>query len=80
MPAAGGDGVWHDLIGTGTGGGIVVNGRLLAGPNRIAGRQGHNPPLPWQQDEELPRPPCNAMKTVWPREHSPTPSTSLTQT
>lgn len=45
------------IIGTGTGGGIVVNGRLLAGPNRIAGEWGHNP-LPWPGDDERPGPPC----------------------
>jgi len=45
------------IIGTGTGGGIVVNGRLLTGPNRIAGEWGHNP-LSWPRDEELPGPPC----------------------
>jgi len=45
------------IIGTGTGGGIVVDGRLLAGPNRIAGEWGHNP-LPWPRADELPGPPC----------------------
>ena len=45
------------IIGTGTGGGIVVNGRLLIGPNRIAGEWGHNP-LPWSRGEEHPGPPC----------------------
>ena len=33
---------------TGVGGGIVIHGRLLAGPNAIAGEWGHNP-LPWRQ-------------------------------
>lgn len=45
------------IVGTGTGGGIVVDGRLLAGPNRIAGEWGHNP-LPWPRDDELPGPSC----------------------
>jgi len=45
------------IVGTGTGGGIVVNGHLLTGPNRIAGEWGHNP-LPWPQDDELPGPSC----------------------
>jgi len=45
------------IVGTGTGGGIVVNGRLLAGPNRIAGEWGHNP-LPWPEDDERPGPSC----------------------
>jgi len=49
--------VFGVIIGTGTGGGIVVNGRLLSGPHRIAGEWGHNP-LPWPQDDEHPGPPC----------------------
>ena len=49
--------VFGVIIGTGTGGGIVVNGRLLSGPNGIAGEWGHNP-LPWPQTEELPGPAC----------------------
>lgn len=39
------------IIGTGVGGGIVVDGRLVDGPNSIAGEWGHNP-LPWPTDEE----------------------------
>jgi len=38
--------VFGVIIGTGTGGGIVVNGRVLNGPNSVAGEWGHNP-LPW---------------------------------
>lgn len=49
--------VFGVILGTGTGGGIVVNGRLLAGSNAIAGEWGHNP-LPWPNDEELPGPAC----------------------
>ena len=49
--------VFGVIIGTGTGGGIVVGGRLLAGPNAIAGEWGHNP-LPWPQPDESPGPPC----------------------
>jgi len=45
------------IIGTGTGGGIVVDGRPLAGPNAIAGEWGHNP-LPAPAPSELPGPPC----------------------
>jgi fructokinase len=45
------------IVGTGTGGGIVVNGRLLNGPNGIAGEWGHNP-LPWPGTAELPGPLC----------------------
>jgi fructokinase len=49
--------VFGVIIGTGTGGGIVVNGQLLSGPNAIAGEWGHNP-LPWPQDAERPGPSC----------------------
>ena len=49
--------VFGVIIGTGVGGGIVVHGRLLQGPNAIAGEWGHNP-LPWPRDEERPGPAC----------------------
>ncbi len=49
--------VFGVILGTGVGGGIVVNGRLLQGPNAIAGEWGHNP-LPWPRAEELPGPEC----------------------
>lgn len=49
--------VFGVIIGTGTGGGLVVGGRLLTGPNAIAGEWGHNP-LPWPKPDELPGPPC----------------------
>lgn len=39
--------VFGVIVGTGTGGGIVVNGRLLNGPLAISGEWGHNP-LPWR--------------------------------
>jgi fructokinase len=45
------------IVGTGTGGGIVVHGRVLTGPNAIAGEWGHVP-LPWPKDEERPGPAC----------------------
>jgi fructokinase len=38
--------VFGVIVGTGTGGGIVIDGRLVDGPNAIAGEWGHNP-LPW---------------------------------
>ena len=41
------------ILGTGVGAGIVVNGRLLAGPNGLAGEWGHNP-LPWADANEHP--------------------------
>lgn len=49
------------IIGTGCGGGLVVDGRLLAGPNAIAGEWGHNP-LPWPADDERPGPRCYCSK------------------
>ncbi len=55
--AAGAASVFGVIIGTGTGGGIVVHGRLQQGPNAIAGEWGHNP-LPWPAPDELPGPAC----------------------
>lgn len=49
--------VFGVIVGTGCGGGIVVNGRLLSGPNAIAGEWGHNP-LPWPGDDDQPLPDC----------------------
>lgn len=40
--------IFGAILGTGVGGGIVVNGRVLDGPNSIAGEWGHNP-LPYFQ-------------------------------
>ena len=54
---AGADVVFGVIIGTGTGGGIVVRGGLVTGPNRVAGEWGHNP-LPWPSDDERPGPEC----------------------
>lgn len=49
--------VFGVIVGTGTGGGIVVGGRIWRGRHRIAGEWGHNP-LPWPEDDERPGPPC----------------------
>lgn len=49
--AAGADPVFGAIIGTGTGGGLVVAGRVLRGANGIGGEWGHNP-LPWPQSFE----------------------------
>jgi fructokinase len=54
---AGADVVFGVIVGTGTGAGIVVHGRVLTGPNGIAGEWGHTP-LPWLRDDEAPGPPC----------------------
>ena len=49
--------VFGAILGTGVGSGIVVRGRVLDGPNAIAGEWGHNP-LPWPRDDERPGPAC----------------------
>src|SRR5205807_4539985 len=51
--AAGAAVVFGVIIGTGCGGGVVVNGRVLTGVNAIAGEWGHNP-LPWPCAGEWP--------------------------
>jgi fructokinase len=45
--------VFGAILGTGVGSGVVVHGRVLDGPNAIAGEWGHNP-LPWPSDDERP--------------------------
>jgi fructokinase len=60
--AAGEKVVFGVIIGTGTGGGIVVNGQVLTGPNAIAGEWGHNP-LPGPRPGEWPGPPCYCGRT-----------------
>ena len=49
--------VFGVILGTGVGGGIVVNGQVLTGPNAIAGEWGHNP-LPLPRGDDLPLPGC----------------------
>ena len=53
--ARGANTVFGVILGTGVGGGIVIDGRVLSGPNAIAGEWGHNP-LPWPADDERPGP------------------------
>jgi fructokinase len=55
--AAGAPVVFGVIVGTGTGGGVVVHGRVLTGPNAVAGEWGHNP-LPWPRADERPGPVC----------------------
>jgi fructokinase len=55
--AAGAATVFAVILGTGVGGGLAVHGRVLSGPNAIAGEWGHNP-LPWPGPDELRGPPC----------------------
>jgi len=54
--------VFGVILGTGCGGGIVVNQQVLVGPNAIAGEWGHNP-LPRPREGEWPGPPCYCGKT-----------------
>ncbi|HXP29578.1 MAG TPA: ROK family protein, partial [Stellaceae bacterium] len=49
--------VFGVILGTGVGGGIVVDGSIVTGVNAIAGEWGHSP-LPWPEDDERPGPPC----------------------
>jgi fructokinase len=49
--------VFAVILGTGCGGGVVVDGRLLEGLNRVGGEWGHTP-LPWMTPGEFPGPRC----------------------
>jgi fructokinase len=55
--AAGARVVFGVIIGTGTGGGVVIDGQVLVGANAIGGEWGHNP-LPAASGVEWPGPPC----------------------
>jgi fructokinase len=55
--AAGASVVFGVILGTGVGGGIVVDGKCIIGANQITGEWGHNP-LPWPSLDELPGPSC----------------------
>jgi fructokinase len=54
--------VFGVIVGTGTGGGIVIDRRVLVGPNAVAGEWGHNP-LPWPREDEWPGPDCYCGRT-----------------
>lgn len=45
--------VFAAILGTGCGAGIAIDGRVLVGPNRLAGEWGHNP-LPWADTDDDP--------------------------
>ncbi|MBZ5497368.1 MAG: ROK family protein [Acidobacteriia bacterium] len=60
--AAGAEVVFGVIVGTGTGGGIAIKGRVLTGPNAIAGEWGHNP-MPWPEPGEWPGPSCYCGRT-----------------
>jgi fructokinase len=49
--------VFAAILGTGTGAGIAVGGRVVEGLHRTAGEWGHNP-LPWHDAGDLPPEPC----------------------
>lgn len=51
--AAGARSVFGVILGTGCGGGIVINGGIVDGPRGIGGEWGHNP-LPWPEPDEYP--------------------------
>ncbi len=54
---AGSRSVFGVILGTGCGGGLVFDGRLIDGPHSIGGEWGHNP-LPWATADEHPGPLC----------------------
>jgi len=60
--AAGARMVFGIILGTGTGGGVVIDRRVWTGRNAIAGEWGHNP-LPRAVADELPGPPCYCGQT-----------------
>jgi fructokinase len=49
--------VFGVILGTGVGGGVVINGQIVNGLHAIAGEWGHNP-LPWPTADELPGTRC----------------------
>jgi fructokinase len=55
--AAGQEIVFGVILGTGVGGGVVIEGRPLTGAQAVAGEWGHNP-LPHPADAERPGPKC----------------------
>lgn len=55
--AAGAKVVFGVIVGTGTGGGVIINQNVLTGRHAIGGEWGHNP-LPWPTQEELIGPDC----------------------
>lgn len=60
--AAGAHSVFGVILGTGVGGGLVIDRQVITGRNRIAGEWGHNP-LPWPRPDELPGHPCYCGKS-----------------
>jgi fructokinase len=60
--AEGADVVFGVIVGTGTGAGVVVHGRIVVGANAIAGEWGHNP-VPWPGADDWPGPACYCGRT-----------------
>jgi fructokinase len=54
---AGAGSLFGVILGTGVGGGLVVDGRLIGGRNAVTGEWGHNP-LPWPDEAERRGPRC----------------------
>ena len=54
--------VFGAILGTGVGGGVVIDGRPLSGSQAIAGEWGHNP-LPHPRDDERPGLRCYCGRT-----------------
>lgn len=59
---AGASTVFGVILGTGVGGGLIVDERILVGANAIGGEWGHNP-LPWPVGDERPGPACYCGQT-----------------
>lgn len=55
--AAGAANVFGVILGTGCGGGVVIDGKVRAGASGIGGEWGHMP-LPWPRADESPGPAC----------------------
>jgi len=60
--AAGRGCVFGVILGTGTGGGVVIGGRILHGRNAVGGEWGHNP-MPWPATGEWPGESCYCGRT-----------------
>lgn len=55
--AAGARSAFGVIVGTGVGGGLVVDGKIVEGANGMGGELGHIP-MPWMTAEEYPGPEC----------------------
>jgi fructokinase len=49
--------VFGVILGTGCGGGVIIDGAVLQGRHRLTGEWGHTP-LPWPAADEIPGPAC----------------------